>query len=313
MVSRSLASRSWSWLRLLALATAWAPDAAAQACDPPPRIPRPVIAEVMRGHGAYSLTSTTTSMLFGSETLLAIVRRRQREAPEATQFIIDHEDWYRAHLETAGVEPAGMSPSARTAYQRRQDVLVYYGPDVVRAVRKGPAPRTALDVTIFSSDTAGPAEFGYRDTLSVPKVDVFNSRLVRFRMLEYDSLLLFDEVTGISVRPHGFLPAILTLVNKPDLSETRLAVAKDYWQIVRGRVKVLPGISRSGMAAIEPDGLGHRRIPRGRADLVALGRYLAQPLEVRYGPAPCLARVLMLRARPGDCPRPMGGIGVCGS
>lgn len=301
----------WPWL--LALATAGVPAVAAQVCEPPPRIPRHVIAEAMRGHGAYSLTSTTTSMLFGSEALLAIVRRRQREAPGATQFIIDHEDWYRAHLETAGVEPAGMSPSARAAYEHRQDVLVYYGSDVVRAVSKGPVPRTALDVTILSSDTAGPAEFGYRDTLSVPKVDVFNARIVRFRMLEYDSLLLFDDVTGISVRPHGFLPAVLTLVNKPDLRQTRLAVAKDYWQIVRGRVQVLPGISRSGTAAIQPDGRGHRRIPRGRADLAALGRYLAQPLEVRYGPVPCLARLLALRARSGNCARPMGGINACGS
>lgn len=298
---------------LLFLAAAWAPAAPAQTCERPPRIPRHVIAEAMRGHGPYSLTSTTTAMLFGSQALLAIVRRRQREAPAATQFIIDHEDWFRAHLETAGVDPAGMSPSARAAYRHRQDVLVHYGPDVVQAVKRGPVPRTALDVTIFSSDSAGPDEFGYRDTLSVPKVDVFNSRVVRFRMLEYDSLLLFDEVTGISVRPHGFLPAILTLVNKPDLRQTRLAVSKDYWQIVRGRVKVLPGISRSGVAAIEPDGHGHRRIPRGRADLATLGRRLAQPLEVRYGPAPCLARLLARPVRPDDCHRPMGGTNTCGS
>ena len=300
-------------LWLLALAAAWPPAVPAQTCEQPPRIPRHVIADAMRGHGRYSLTSTTTSMLFGSEALLAIVRRQRREAPGATQFVIDHEDWFLAHLETAGVDPADMSASARAAYEYRQDVLVDYGPGVVQAVRKGPAPRTALDVTIFSSDTAGPAEFGYEDTLSVPKVDVFNSRVVRFRMLEYDGLLLFDEVTGISVRPLGFLSAVFALVGKPDLKQTRLAVSKDYWQIVRGRVKVLPGISKSGTATIEPDGRGHERIPRGRADLAALARRLAQPLEVRYGPAPCLARLLARRARAVDCHRPMGGTGTCGS
>jgi hypothetical protein len=300
--------RAW----ILALAVMWPAVAAAQTCQQPPHIPRHVIAEAMRAHGPYSLTSTTTSMIFGSEALLAIVRRRQREAPGATQFVIDHEDWFKAHLATAGVDASRMSESARTAYRYRQDVLVDYGPQVVQEVREGTAPRTALDITIFSSDTAAPGEVGYKDTMSVPKVDVFNRRIVRFRMLEYDSLLLFDEVTGISVKPLGFLSAVFALVGKPDLKQTRLAVSKDYWQIVRGRVKVLPGISKTGTAVIEPDGRGHERVPRGRADLAALAKRLAQPLDVRYGPPPCLARVLARRAAGSACHRPMGGTGTCG-
>jgi hypothetical protein len=181
----------------------------------------------------------------------------------------------------------------------------------VESVEEGPSPRTALDVTIFSSDTAGPAEFGYRDTLSVPKVDVFNSRVVRFRMLEYDDLLLFDEVHGVSVRPLGFLSAVFAIVGKPSLKQTRLAVSGDWWQIVRGRVKVLPGISKTGTATIEPDGRGHEGVPRDRADLTSLAKSLAQPLEVRYGSPSCLARHLVQRARPADCRGPMGGRGAC--
>ena len=295
---------------LLALAVAWPITAAAQACEQAPRIPRHVIAEAMRAHGPYSLTSTTTAMVFGSEALLAIVRLRQREAPGATQFLIDHEDWFKAHQETAGVDYARMSESARTAYENRQDILVDYGPQVVQEVKEGAAPRTALDITLFSSDTAGPSEFGYKDTLSVPKLDVYNSRVVRLRMLEYDSLLLFDEVTGISVKPLGFLSAVFALVGRPDLKETRLAVAKDYWQVMRGRVNVMLGISKSGTATIEPDGRGHENIPRGRADLAALAKQLAQPLEVRYGSPSCLARNLTRRAA-GECRSPMGGAASC--
>jgi hypothetical protein len=249
-------------------------------------------------------------MIFGSEALLAIVRRRQREAPGATQFVIDHEDWFKAHQETAAVDYSRMSESARTAYEHRQDVLVDYGPQVVQAVEEGAVPRTALDITLFSSDTAGPSEFGYKDTLSVPKVDVYNTRAVRFRMLEYDSLLRFDEITGISVKPLGFLSAVFALVGRPDLKETRLAVAKDYWQVVRGRVNVMLGISKSGTATIEPDGRGHENVPRGRADLAALAKQLAQPLDVRYGSPSCLARHLSRRAA-GECRNPMGGTGSC--
>jgi hypothetical protein len=295
---------------LLALAVAWPITASAQACEQTPHIPRHVIAEAMRTHGPYSLTSTTTAMVFASEALLAIVRQRQREAPGATQFLIDHEDWFRAHQETAGVEYARMSESARTAYENRQDILVDYGPQVVQEVKEGAAPRTALDVTLFSSDTAGPSEFGYKDTLSVPKMDVYNTRVVRLRMLEYDSLMVFDEVTGISVKPHGFMSAVFALVGRPDVKESRLAVAKDYWQVARGRVNVMLGISKTVTATIEPGGRGHENIPRGRADLAALAEQLAQPLEVRYGSPSCLARNLTRRAA-GECRSPMGGAASC--
>jgi hypothetical protein len=297
-------------LWLLFVAASWPATAAAQACEQPPRIPRHVIAEAMRAHGPYSLTSTTTAAIFGSEALLAIVRQRQREAPGATQFLIDQEDWFKAHQETAGVDYSGMSESARTAYENRQDILVDYGPQVVQEVKEGAVPRLALDVTLFSSDTAGPSEFGYKDTLSVPKIDVYNDRIVRFRMLEYDSLLLFDEVTGISVKPIGFLSAVFALVGRPDVKETRIAVGKDYWQVWRGRVNVMLGISKTGTATFEPDGRGHENIPRGRADLAALAKQLAQPLELRYGSPSCLARQLTSRAA-GECRNPMGGTGTC--
>jgi hypothetical protein len=203
-----------------------------------------------------------------------------------------------------------MSESARTAYEHRQNVLVDYGPQVVQEVKEGPAPRTALDITLFSTDTAGPSEFGYKDTLSIPKMDVYNTRVVRLRMLEYDSLLLFDEVTGISMKPLGFLSAVFALVGRPDVKETRLAVAKDHWQVMRGRINVMLGISKSATATIEPGGRGHEGTPRGRADLTALAKQLAQPLELRYGSPSCMARQLTRRAV-GNCRSPMGGTGSC--
>jgi hypothetical protein len=94
------------------------------------------------------------------------------------------------------------------------------------------------------------------------------------------------------------------------MKETRLAVAKDYWQVVRGRVNVMLGISKSATATIEPGGRGHENIPRGRADLAALAKQVAQPLEVRYGSPSCLARHLVSRPA-GSCRNPMGGTGNC--
>ena len=285
---------------------------AAQVCEEPYRVSRDEIRRAMSAHGPYSLTSTTTAMLFGSRALLAIVRGRQRDAPGSTQFLISHDEWFAAHLETAGVAYAEMSPSALAAFEHHQDVLIDYGPNVVEQTIKGPSPIMALDVTLFWPDSGdAPSEFSYKDTSSVPKLDMFNQRVIRFKMLEYDDMLMFDRVSGVSVRPVGFLSAIFAVLGKPDLKESRLAVSDDYWHVMRGRVSVLLGMSKTGTAAIEPNGRGHEAIPPGRADLAALAERMKESVEHRYGPPSCQARLRMQRHGGGDCQRVMGGVGTC--
>ena len=242
----------------------------------------------MSAHGAYSLTATTTSMRFGAEALLAIVRRRQREAPGSTRLLIDQSDWFASHRETAGVTYAEMSAAARAAFEHGQDAIVDYGPEVVRQVVAGPTPRTALDVTIFWPDAAGAAsQFSYRDTLSVPRVEVYDDRVIRFKLLAYDDMLVFDQVSGISVKPLGFLSGIFSVLGKPDLKQTRIAVSADEWQVIRGQVNVFAGISKTATAVIEPGGRGHKRVPADRTELGAIVERLERPLKLRYGERRC--------------------------
>ncbi len=100
-------------------------------------------------------------------------------------------------------------------------------------------------------------------------------------------MLVFDQVTGISVKPLGFLSGIFALLGKPDLKQTRVAVSADQWQVIRGQVNVFAGISKTATAAIEPGGRGHARLPADRADLRALMDRLKRPLKVRYGAPSC--------------------------
>ena len=276
------------------------PSLRAQTCPEPYRVSREEIRQAMSAHGAYSLTSTTTSMRFAAEALLAIVRRRQRESPQSTQLFISQDDWFAAHQKTAGVMYSAMSAAARAGFEHHQDALVDYGPQVVERVVKGPAPLMSLDVMIFWPDSGdAPEEFSYKDTLSVPRMDMYDSRVIRFKLLEYDSMLVFDRVTGISVRPVGFLSALFTLIGKPDLKQTRIAISSDQWQVVRGQVKVFAGISKTGTATIEPGGRGHEGVPPARPDLAALAKGMKRPLELRYGEPSCQARIRMGR-RGGD-------------
>jgi hypothetical protein len=263
----------------------------------------------MSGHGAYSLTSTSTSILFAAEALLAIVQRRKQEAPASTLLQVDHADWFAAHRMTAGVSYAEMSEGARAGFERRRDALVDYGPRVVEQVVEGPVPRLALDVTLFWPDTGdAPSELKYRDTLSDPQVDVYHQRVVRFKVLQYDNLLFFDQIRGISVRPLGFLSAIFAVLGKPDLRQIRLAVSSDQWQVMSGTVNVFAGITKTGTGTVEPGGRGHEGVPQGRSDLRALAEQMKRPLELRYG-APSCQTTLAMQDR--DCQGVMGGAGVC--
>jgi hypothetical protein len=286
-----------------------------QPCMTPPWVSREEILAAMSTHGDYSLTSTTTSTRFGAEALLAIIRRREREFPGATQFLIRQADWFAAHQETAGVSYAEMSAAARAGFEHNQDALVGYGPQVVEQVLEGPAPIRALDVTIFWPDSGGtPPQFSYTDTLSVPKVDVYNRRVIRFKLLEYEDMLVFDQVTGVSVRPRGFLSTVFAVLGKPDLEQNRIAASPDQWQVMRGQVKVFAGISKTGTVAIEPGGRGHEDVPPHRADLRALAERIRRPLKLRYGPPSCQARAVMERRGDGGragCRRMMGGVETC--
>jgi hypothetical protein len=283
----------------------------AQACPEPYQVSREEILQAMSTHGAYSLTSTTTSMRFAAEALLAIVRRRQRESPQSTQLFISQEDWFAAHQQTAGATYAAMSAAARAGFEHHQDALVDYGPDVVEGVVEGPAPLMSLDVMIFWPDSEGaPAEFSYKDTLSVPRMDMYDSRVIRFKLLEYDSMLVFDRVTGISVRPVGFLSAVFAVLGKPDLKQTRIAISRDQWQVIRGKVKVFAGISKTGTATIEPGGRGHEGVPADRPDLRALAKQMKRPLELRYGEPSCQARIRMGRRDGSGAGRGPSGMGT---
>src|ERR687885_816347 len=105
-------------------AVAAVPGPPVRACPEPYQVTREEILQAMRGHGAYSLTSTNTSMRFGAEALLAIAHRRRREAPENTRFVIRQDDWFVAHRETAGVTYAEMPEAARAGFEHHQDAVV---------------------------------------------------------------------------------------------------------------------------------------------------------------------------------------------
>jgi hypothetical protein len=142
---------------------------------------------------------------------------------------------------------------------------------------------------------------------------MYDNRVIRFKLLEYDDMLLFDQVTGISVRPIGFLSGVFAVLGNPDLKQTRISVSADQWQVMRAQVKVFAGISKTGTATIEPGGRGHEGVPAGRADLGVLAERMKRSFKLRYGAPSCQVELKMRgheAGRGGGCLQVMGGAGA---
>jgi hypothetical protein len=260
----------------------------AQSCAPPVEVPGEEILQAMSAHGDYNLTATTNAARFGAEVLLAIVRRRKQESPASSRLLIRQPEWFTAHRQTAGVTYHDMSIAAREGLEHNQDVLIDFGAGVVKRVEVGPVPLQSLDVKIFwPRSKKSPSKFSYKDTLSVPRLNVYNNRVIRFKLLEYKDMVVFDEIQGISVRPMGFFSALFAIIGNPDLKQNRIATSRDQWQVMRGKVKAFLGISDTHTATIEPNGEAHEGVPHDRPDLKAVETRLKRTLKLQYGKSRC--------------------------
>lgn len=260
-----------------------------QECGPLYQVPREEILEAMQSPGDYTLTATTNAARFGAEVLLRLVRARQQKDPDSMPLLVLQSDWFASHLKTAAVASEEMSVAARMGYEYQQDAVIEYGIDRVLAkVEEGPVPLMALSVRVFWRKAPNsPSEYSYLDTLSVPRLKVTNSREIRFKLVEYEDMLVFDQVTGISGRPLGFFSVVFAVLGDPDFVHNRIAISEDQWQVMRGRARGFLGISKTRTATFEPSGRGHEGVPADRPDLRELEERLTAPLRLRYKPTSC--------------------------
>lgn len=250
-------------------------------------VTREELARAMRRHGAYDVTRTTNAGRLQAETLLNLVRDAQACDSTRTPLFISHRDWFEVYLGVAGVRAEAAPIFARLGHEYGQDVRIEHRPErVIRSV-KGPQPKAALHVTIWweASPSRGD-RYSYEDTLSVPRLQVTDHRVITYRMLDFGDMIVLDDIEGLTGRPTtGLLGVLFRLVGEGRLVESRIAVSSDGLQVVRGRARK-GFLQVTTTATIFPDGQGTKDLPEGRADLQRIEARLKEPLEVEYAPAP---------------------------
>jgi hypothetical protein len=252
-------------------------------------VTREELAQAMRTrrHGPYDITKTTNAGRLQAETLLALVRRAQASDPDCRPLFISHKDWFEVYLDVAGLKAEAAPIFARLGYEYGQDVRVEHRPErVIRNIR-GPRPRSALHVAIWWEESPSKRDrYSYEDTLSVPRLQVTNHRMITYRMLDFEDMIVLDDIEGLTGRPTtGLLGLLFRLIGEGRLVETRIAISPDGLQLVQGNArKGFMGVNT--IATVYPDGRGMKDIPDGRVDLLAVEARLKREIEVEYVPAP---------------------------
>lgn len=277
-------SATRSGITLLLTLLAFIPDAFAQTCSVR-KVPRDELVHAMSLHGDYDILATTNRGRFTSELLLRLARHAQERDPGGRPLYISPEDWFFSYIEVAGVSMMDAPKPALLGLEHAQRVLIDYRPDrVIREVHEGPRPRTAVNVRAWWPEGPNsPSSFSFTDTTATPTVKATSHREITYRLLEFDDMIVLDEIEGLSGRPvSGVLGALFSVIGEGSVEHSRIAIADDGLQIVRGRVKKI--FSLSTTVTIEPDGRGTKGIPPDRPDLVALEEMLKSPLKIEYVP-----------------------------
>jgi len=255
---------------------------AAATPEVPFRVPFADVKGAIAQSRGYDILATTNGGRVQAEALIHLARSAQETRPEGPPLLVGHDEWFRALLQVAGV-PAERAPTyARLAWQHRQDILVEYRPShVIREVIQGPPPRMALDVTISWPSEAGPSEYSYEDTISTPHLKVTNKRVIRYRLLDFGDLIVFDRMEGLTGRPTtGALGLLFSVLGEGRIVEYRMAIAPDGTQVSRGRARKA-FFEVATTLTVHPDGRSEKGVPPDPR-LRALEQRLSVPLEIRY-------------------------------
>lgn len=260
----------------------------ARGACPLPVAPESEIESVIREQLGYDVTAAPNEGRFMAELLLGLARRYRSRRPDGPAFRVRQEEFFPAFLRATGLDSAGVPRSLLMARRFDQSVVVEHRRSRVLEGEgaAGLRPELALAVRVSWPDTGGaPDSYTYEDTASDPSIRLRHERVVRYRLLDFDSVTVYDEMEGVSGRPtSGLLGSLFDVMGMVDFRESRYAVAPDGAQVAMVRAeKLLP---LTAVATVTPDGRAGRGIPPDRDDLVPLRRRLQRPLGLEYVPWP---------------------------
>jgi len=242
----------------------------------------------MRGAEGYSIKATTNAVRFQTTTILRLVHWAQASGLAPGPLFIDHTAWYHAFLELNRLTAEEAPLSIRLAFEHQQDVLIEYGLDCVLRMdaSREPLPKLAVNVKLWWPERPGcRPSFSFLDETSVPKLRVTNKRVIRYRILEFEDMIVCEQIDGLRGRPvSGLLGLMFRVIGEGRVVRSRFGVAADGAQVVWTHVKKGP-LGKKSLVTVYPDGRAIKGTPTGRTDLAGIASRLKKlKLRLSYRP-----------------------------
>lgn len=233
---------------------------------------------------SYDASATTNAARYFAGVVSRLARDAQAVDPHGPPLLLRYDDWFNAYLNLSGLNAGEVPLHVKLAYDHRQDVLIDYAVDrVVKSVRDGEWPELAVSVQVGWPESPDlPSQFSYEDTLSKPKLQVTNHRLIKQRLLYFGDLIVYDQVSGITGRPTtGLLSILFKVIGEGRVDWTRMVVADNGIQVARGGASKGP-FSVTETFFVRPDGTGEKGLPAKTPEWLALDARLKQVPHIEY-------------------------------
>lgn len=231
-------------------------------------------AEQRRG---YALDAPANATRMQAGVLLALAAAAQLADPARRTLRVGHEEYFLAFLEVTGHTPASAPKFISVAHRHGEDFLIDYQlENVVAGVRRGTAPRRALNVKAgWPAAEGAPARYSYEDKTTDPHTEVAHAQINGYRILDFGDAIVYDDMYGITGRvTSGVLGLIFKVLGNADGVQARLAYAQDGTQVQRTTARRL--LTATQTVTISPDGKVSPGVPVERPDLEALEKRLVE-------------------------------------
>ena len=252
---------------------------------PPRTVGQEEVLAAMNACQGYNLTATTNGPRFQAEVLLRLARQARAEHPDGPELLIGHAEWFFAFLARTGLTRETAPTFVRLAYEHAQDLQIDYRTDRVIEDSGPDRPDLAALVKMWWPERpGGPLSYSYVDPNSTPQLKVTNQRVIVYRLLDVNGMVVYGQIEGLRGRPtSGLLGAFFQLIGEGEVKESRMMLSHDGLQISRTRAeKWAMGVTQT--ITVYPDGRAEKDIPPNRSDLLGIAARLEAPLKIRYRP-----------------------------
>lgn len=248
------------------------------------RVTTPELVAAMRKAKDCDVSTTANLIRFASGTVLTLIRDVEAVDPFMQPLLIVPDVWYDAYAQVGSLTPADTPLLAKTARHFGQQLFVDYRMDsVISSYRGVELPQVAANVRIWWPESGRvPDTYSIDDMRSDPQFRLTCHRVIEFRLLAFEGMVVCDQFSGLSGRPtSGFFALMFRLIGEANVTQIRFAIARDGSQVTLAKTRRGP-ISVTPVAWVTRSGEVFRGVPDGRDDLVRLLKRLKRPLALKY-------------------------------